>query len=148
MKSHQKLSKASRYPNQILNQALPEYTSEGVYDVSRLAWQWAKWRWNINSGSQDTLHELSVLRHVQWTSEAVLDVSWDAVLLKSCLTSYAMIQSSHTTISSENTTPCTSLNIGTWNVTGYGARYTHFDLLPRLRMSGHIPLCPLYTFMA
>jgi len=42
MKSHQKLSKASRYPNQILNQALPEYTSESVYDMSRLAWQWAK----------------------------------------------------------------------------------------------------------
>ena len=34
MKSHQKLSKASRYPNQILNQALPKYISESVYHVS------------------------------------------------------------------------------------------------------------------
>jgi hypothetical protein len=58
------------------------------------------------------------------------------------------IQFSHTTTSSENTTSCTSVNIHTYNVTGYGARSTHLNLLPRLRISGHTPLCPLYTFMA
>jgi hypothetical protein len=52
------------------------------------------------------------------------------------------IQFPHTTISCENTTFCASVNIHTYNVTGYGAGSTHLHLLPRLRMSGHIPLCP------
>lgn len=53
-------------------------------------------------------------------------------------------QFSHTTISSENTPSCISVNIHTYNITGYGARSIHLHhLLPRLRMSGHIHLCPL-----
>lgn len=55
---HKKLSEASRYLNQILNQAPPKYTSGSVTMCAILLdSEQYEHGTNTNSGSSDTLHE-------------------------------------------------------------------------------------------
>jgi hypothetical protein len=116
--------------------------------MCHLAWQWALWTWNKHNQWQFTYcMNDSCEAWCRGIRHAVLGISWDACCWSSAQQAMTWHTVFHKTVSSDNTTSHTSENVHRHTITGHGVRSIHLHLVPRLRMSGLTPLCPLYTFM-